>query len=74
MRVEVAGPHHLDDAAHDLRLVDADVEGDARAERDEAQKRRHREDHASVKTDGRMSLASRHSRSTTDALRRMDVG
>ena len=35
MRVEVAGPHHLDDAGHDLGLVDADVEGDARAERRE---------------------------------------
>ena len=33
MRVEVAGPHHLDDAGHDLGLVDADVERDARAER-----------------------------------------
>ncbi len=40
VRVEVPGPHHLDDAAHDFRLVDADVEGDARAEREEAQKGR----------------------------------
>ncbi len=37
VRVEITGPHHLDDAGHDFRFVDADVEGDAGAERHEAQ-------------------------------------
>ena len=74
VRVEIAGPHHLDDAGHDFGLVDADVEGDARTERDEPEEGGDARMTASMKADGRMSLASRHSRSTTDALRRMDVG
>ena len=44
VRVEITGPHHLDDAGHDFRFVDADIEGDAGAERHEAQQRGHHYD------------------------------
>ena len=44
MRVEVASPHHLDDARQDLGLIDADVERDARTERREPEEAGDHED------------------------------
>jgi hypothetical protein len=39
-RVEIAGPHHLDGAVHQLGLVDADRIGYSRAQRPEPEGRR----------------------------------
>ena len=44
VRVEVSRPHHADGALHDLRLVDSEIEGNARADPDEAQHRGQYED------------------------------
>ena len=44
VRVEIPGPHHLEDARHDLGFVDAEIEGDTGSDGDESEQRRDRDD------------------------------